>query len=149
MLAGDYAYWCEAIVSAGRRLNVFFGENGDDLNCVAENLYEIAKRNSSDKAPFDVAIIPLRRVDFGPQSRSWGKWLMRVIDSVRVGWCGNPSIPNAFDNADVYYVHTLWPQYFPVCGGMSLVTSNTITHPNVDALSQIIEDQVVSLIERM
>lgn len=148
-LADNSAYWGEAVLGAGRRVNVFFGENGDDWNCVAENLYEIAKRNSSDEVPFDFAIIPLRRVDFGHQSRSWTKWLMSVIDSIRVGIWGRTAIPNAFDNADVYYVHTLWPQFFPVRGGSSLATANTVTHPNVDALSQITEDQIVSLIERM
>ena len=149
MLAGDYAYWCEAVVSAGRRVNIFFGENGDGPDCVSENLYEIAKRNASDDAPFDFAIIPLRRVDNESQSRSWMKWLGSAIDSIRGGLGGNPPIPNAFDNVDVYYVHTLWPQYFPVLGGTSLATPNTVTHPNVDVLSQITEDQIVSLIERM
>ena len=56
---------------------------------------------------------------------------------------------NAFNDADVYYAPTLWPQYFPVFGGTSLATPNTVTHPNVDVLSQITEDQIVSLIERM
>lgn len=148
-LAGEYAYWCEAIVSAGRHVNIFFGENGDDWNCVAENLYEIAKRNLSDEAPFDFAIIPLRRVDSGRQSGSWAKWLESSILNIRNGVTWPPAIPNAFDNADVYYVHTLWPQFFPVRGGTVLATTNTVTHPNVDALSQIMEDQVVTLIERM
>ena len=149
MLAGGCAYWCEAIIGVGRRVNIFFGENGDDWNCVARNLYEIAKRNSSNDVPFDFAIITLRRVDFGPQSRSWAKWLRRVVDGIRTGIWDRPPIPNAFDNVDIYYVHTLWPQYFPILGGTGLATTSTVTHPNVDALSRITEDQVVFLLNQM
>lgn len=147
-------YWGDCHGSSGKIARGFFGEDGDDEDCVYENLYEVAKANyvtESDR--FDFAIIPLRRIDHDNQSRSWLHWIPNVVARVRTGKDKNgnmvvPPIPNAFLDAEFYYVHTAWPQYFrdmkPVMG--EVAQSSTVTVPTVDELACLVENHVISLL---
>lgn len=150
------AYWGRINIGHGRSALLYCGEDGDDYNCVVNNLYDIAKRNADAESPFDYAIIGLRRVDFGGQSRSWMSWIGAAVERIRTGaWINGAQqqpIPNAFDNLDVYYVHTAWPEQFPL--GKSVQDTATtkpqsLTIPTVDELSRWCEDQVIDLLKKM
>lgn len=150
------SYWGRINIGHARTALLYCGEDGDDWNFVVHNLYDIAKRNYCGEVPYDYAIIGLRRVDFGWQSRSWMRWLGAAINSIRTGvWMNGinqPPIPNAFNNLDVYYVHTAWPEQFPV--GRSVqdavtATPKSLTIPTVDELSRWCEDQVVDLLKKV
>lgn len=151
------SYWGRINTGHGKTSLLYCGENGDDLDCVAHNFYDVATRNYiGEEEGYDYAIIGLRRVDYGSQSRMWEQWIGNSIDSIRNGARMNgvqqPAIPNAFDNMDVYYVHTVWPVQFPV--GISVreamtATSKSLTFPTVDELSRWCEDQVIDLLKKM
>ena len=151
------SYWGSVNIGHGRTSLLYCGEDGDDWNCVVHNLYDIAKRNyCGGEVPYDYAIIGLRRVDFGWQSRSWMRWIGAAVNSIRTGvWINGvrqPPIPNAFNNLDVYYVHTTWPEQFPA--GISVQDTVTampksLTIPTVDELSRWYEDQVIGLLKKM
>ena len=151
------SYWGSINIGHGRTALLYCGEDGGDWNCVVNNLYDIAKRNYvGDEECYNYAIIGLRRVDYGSQSRVWKQWIENAVDSIRNGaWINGalqPAIPNAFNNLDVYYIHTAWPEQFPV--GRSVQDTVTampksLTIPTVDELSRWCEDQVVDLIKRM
>ena len=153
------SYWGHVNIGHGKTSLLYCGEDGDDWNCVVHNLYDIAQRNyggDCSGAPYDYAIIGLRRVDFGWQSRSWMRWIGAAINSIRTGvWMNGgyqSPIPNAFNNLDVYYIHTAWPEQFPA--GRSVQDTITampkaLTIPTVDELSRWCEDQVVDLLKRM
>lgn len=151
------SYWGHVNIGHGKAALLYCGEDGDDWNCVVHNLYDIAKRNYvGNEGGFDFAIIGLRRVNYGSQSRVWKQWIGNAVDSIRNGaWINGvlqPAIPSAFDNLDVYYVHTSWPERFPV--GRSVQDTLTaipksLTIPTVDELSRWCEGQVVDLLKRM
>ena len=151
------SYWGSVNTGHGKTALLYCGEDGDDWNCVVHNLYDIAKRNyCGGEVPYDYAIIGLRRVDFGWQSRSWMRWIGAAVNSIRTGvWINGvrqPPIPNAFNNLDVYYVHTTWPEQFPA--GRSVQDTVTampksLTIPTVDELSRWCEDQVIDLLKKM
>lgn len=150
------SYWGHVNIGHGKTALLYCGEDGDDWSCVVHNLYDIAKRNQGGEVPYDYAIIGLRRVDFGWQSRSWMRWIGAAVNSIRMGASINGvkqlPIPNAFDNVDVYYVHTAWPEQFPV--GRSVqdtmtATPKSLTVPPVDELSRWCEDQVIGLLKKM
>ena len=151
------SYWGSVNIGHGRTSLLYCGEDGDDWNCVVHNLYDIAKRNyCGGEVPYDYAIIGLRRADFSWQSRSWMRWIGAAINSIRTGvWMDGvrqPPIPNAFNNLDVYYVHTTWPEQFPA--GRSVQDTVTampksLTIPTVDELSRWCEDQVIGLLKKM
>lgn len=151
------SYWGHINIGHGKTLLLYCGEDGDDWNSVVHNLYDIAKRNYvEDKDAYEYAIIGLRRVDYGSQSRVWLKWIGDAVDAIRTGALINgtcqSAIPNAFDNMDIYYVHTAWPEYFPM--GKSVQETVTakpksLTVPTVDELSHWCEDQVIGLLKKM
>lgn len=150
------SYWGHINIGHGKTLLLYCGEDGDDWNSVVHNLYDIAKRNQCGEAPYEYAIIGLRRVDFGWQSRSWMRWIGAAVNWIRKGVCldgvRQPPIPNAFDNMDVYYVHTAWPEHFSL--GKSVqesvtVTPKSLTIPTGDELSRWCEDQVIGLLKKM
>ena len=150
------SYWGSINIGHGRTALLYCGEDGDDWNCIVHNLYDIAKRNYCGEVPYDYAIIGLRRVDFGWQSRSWMRWIGAAINSIRTGVWMNGSnqqpIPNAFDNLDVYYVHTTWPEQFPVgryVQDTMTATPKSLTIPTVDELSRWCEEQVIDLLKKM
>lgn len=150
------SYWGHVNIGHGKTSLLYCGEDGDDWNSVVHNLYDIARRKQGGEAPYEYAIIGLRRIDFGWQSRSWMRWIGAAVNSIRNGvWldgaCRSP-IHNAFENVDVYYVHTAWPEHFPL--GMSVqetvtATPKSLTIPTVNELSRWCEDQVVDLLKRM
>lgn len=153
------SYWGRINTGHGKTSLLYCGEDGDDWNCVVNNLYDIAKRNHDGDCggvSYDYAIMGLRRVDFSWQSRSWMRWIGAAINSIRTGvWLNGAyqsPIPNAFNNLDVYYVHTAWPEQFPV--GISVqetvtATPKSLTIPTVDELSCWCEDQVIGLLKKM
>lgn len=148
------SYWGDCHCGNGKVSMGFFGENGDDEDCVYANLYEVAKANyAKESGCFDFVVIPLRRVDQGGQCRSWIHWVASAVERIRTGRDaqGRPSvtpIPNAFLDAEFHYVHTAWPQYFPdvnpVVGEVASPSVSTI--PTVDELSSFVENQVLSLL---
>lgn len=151
------SYWGSVNTGHGKTALLYCGEDGDDWNCVVHNLYDIAKRNyCGGEVPYDYAIIGLRRVDFGWQSRSWMRWIGAAVNSIRTGvWINGvrqPPIPNAFNNLDVYYVHTTWSEQFPAGRPVQdTVTAmpKSLTIPTVDELSRWCEDQVIGLLKKM
>ena len=151
------SYWGSVNIGHGRTSLLYCGEDGDDWNSVVNNLYDIAKKNYvDDKGAYNYAIIGLRRVDYGSQSRVWKQWIGNAVDSIRNGaWINGalqPAIPNAFNNLDVYYIHTAWPEQFPVGKSVQdMVTAmpKSLTIPTVDELSRWCEDQVVGLLKKM
>ena len=151
------SYWGYVNSGHGKTSLLYCGEDGDDWNSVVHNLYDIAKRNYvKDKDTYEYAIIGLRRVDYGAQSRVWMQWIGNAIGAIRNGvWIDGVqqnAISNAFNDIDVYYVHTAWPEYFPM--GKSVQETVTaepksLTIPTVDELSRWCEDQVVGLLRKM
>ena len=84
------------------------------------------------------------------------RWIGAAVSSIRAGaWLDGAyrsPIPNAFENVDVYYVHTAWPEHFPLGKPVQeTVTANSksLTVPTVDELSRWCEDQVIGLLKKM
>ena len=86
-----------------KQIDIYFGLDGDDEECVAKNVDRIANKR------YDIAIIPLSRsvMNYGTQAIPyvWQKWIDRSIYNFSMA---KPS--KVFPDHERYYVHTLIPQ---------------------------------------
>lgn len=117
--------------------NVYLGFDGDDYECVRENLERI------QKGKYDVAIIALTRACYYPgcTGKRWQKW----IDE----WIVNNGYPSPFDNYERYYVHTLVPMMYNLAYPQGCSPLNPLppsVPPIVSALEALAETHIVDLL---
>ena len=101
---GRYEKWRDAIYTINsKHVNIYFGLDGDDEDCVYGNIERIARKK------YDIAIIPLSRSTLHYPTQAiryvWEKWIDRSISNLT-----GTLQKMAFPDHERYYVHTLIPQ---------------------------------------
>ena len=127
----------------GKKVNVYFGLDGDSEGFVYENITNIGQSST----PYDVAIITLQRrlVDANLAAGTvWQKWIDR---SIRNYTSENPAKP--FPDHERYYVHALVPQiYTAVNDYVGKIGTHVVNPPyqKWDDLTKCTQNHLLSLL---
>ena len=138
---GSHERWRDAICTINsKNVNLYFGLDGDDEDCVFGNIKRIALKK------YNVAIIPLSRsVLYYPTQTihyMWEKWIDKSICNL-----ASSKPPIAFPDHERYYVHTSIPQVCldPDFTGL-IGTQTRPEHPLCNPMSNIVEAHIRNLI---
>ena len=127
----------------GKKVNVYFGLDGDSEEYVYENIYNIGQSGK----PYDVAIITLQRrpVDANlAVGTVWQKWIDRSMQNYNA-----KHLSRVFPDHERYYVHTVIPQFCLAANAyIGKIGAQVVKLPNLklDDLTRCTQDRIVTLL---
>ena len=125
----------------GMDCRILFSKNKNDT--ISNGLEIVAKRNwgGCSKDRFDCAVITLSRSD---GARKWMSSIKRSIMKLR------KNTPAAFDEFDLYFVHSLLPRVYT--GGSltgDVANCSTLIIPPIGDLTDMCENEVIELLSKV